>query len=153
MNYEVFFSFVVVSTTEAIWPDVLKPDESAALDFVMRVSRLSSKDLIYIENQQFLGNKDDAITEKAKKENPLLHEKMMRFLEKYNKLSKEAREYVNEGFSMAMKHVHFYGLEQYYSPEQLNEAARFVGKLKLLPILGELVKAFPDIDATPPLSD
>ncbi|RCN24726.1 hypothetical protein ANCCAN_29572 [Ancylostoma caninum] len=119
----------------------------------MRVSRMSSKDLMFIESQQFLGNKEDAIREKAKKENPPLYEKMMSFLEKYHKLSKEAREYVDEGFSMAKKHVHFYELEQYYSPEQLSEATRFVGKLKLLPIHGELVEAFPDIDAAPPLSD
>lgn len=76
-------------------------------------------------------------------------------------------------FLMAMQHTHFFYREQYYTPEQVYEATRFVshrlghlcnalvaklylrlvGGLKLLPVHAELLKTFPDIDATPPLSD
>ncbi|EYC33304.1 hypothetical protein Y032_0002g712 [Ancylostoma ceylanicum] len=96
MNYKVLFVFAVLSTTYAIWPDVLKPDESAALDFVMRISRMNIKDLKYIQNQQLWGNEEEAMREKAKNENPPLYEKMMHFLEKYHKLSEQAKKYVDD---------------------------------------------------------
>lgn len=75
---------------------------------------MTSKDLNYIGNLQFWGNDDAAVSfcptfvslvkqilplqilEKAKNEDPSLYEKMMRFLEKYNKLSQKAKNYIDE---------------------------------------------------------
>ncbi|KAL6735715.1 hypothetical protein Aduo_006129 [Ancylostoma duodenale] len=152
MNYKVFFAFAVASNSFVIWPFVSGDDENAALDFVMRITKLGFNDLVFIQTQRLWGLGDDAILEQAKYERPLLYEKMLHFFEKCNMLSLKAREYVKEGVLTAMRHAYFYNHEEYYTPEQLGEAEWFVEKLKLLPIRGELMEAFPEIeiDASPP---
>ncbi|KAL6735716.1 hypothetical protein Aduo_006130 [Ancylostoma duodenale] len=152
MCSKIFFTFAVVHAVFAIWPKEIMPGESAALDFIMRVSRLTFTDMNYIQNLQFLGNDDQAILEKAKKEDPILYEKMVRFLDKYNKLSAGASKYVDEVFHLAMEQAKWFQREQYFTPEQIAEAIKVVSRLKDLPVHAELTKVFPDIEARAPLS-
>ncbi|EYC33313.1 hypothetical protein Y032_0002g719 [Ancylostoma ceylanicum] len=151
MYSKVFFAFSLVYTAFAIWPNEIMPGESAALDFVMRVSRLTPNDLNYVQNLQFWGINDEAILEKAKSEDPILYEKMVHFLVKYNKLSKGATQYLNEVFRVAMEHAKWFQREQYFTPEQIANAIKIVGKLQGHPVHNELVKMFPDIEARAPL--
>ncbi|RCN36090.1 hypothetical protein ANCCAN_18040 [Ancylostoma caninum] len=152
MYSKVFFTFAVIHAVFAIWPKEIMPGESAALDFIMRVSRLTITDLNYIQNLEFLGKSEDAILEKAKNDDPILYEKMVHFLTKYNKLSEEADKYMNEVFRVAMEQAKWFQSEQYFTPEQIAEAIKVVGKLKDLPVHAELVKMFPDIEAPAPLA-
>ncbi|EYC33311.1 hypothetical protein Y032_0002g718 [Ancylostoma ceylanicum] len=148
MDYKVYFAFAVVSSSYGICPDVLRTDKNAALDFIMRASRMNFEDLVFIQFQKFWGLGDDAILEEAKEEKPLLYRKMVNFLERCNELSLGARKYMIEGFLMAMQHALFYHRENYYTTEQLSDAKWFVRKLKHLHFYDELVEAFPDIGGT-----
>ncbi|RCN36091.1 hypothetical protein ANCCAN_18041 [Ancylostoma caninum] len=152
MNYKLFFAFTVVPTSYAIWPFASRYDENAVLDFVMRITNISFNDMVFIQTLRTWGLGDDAILEQAKYEKPLLYEKIVNFLEKYNMLSLRARQYVKKGVLTALRHAYFYSREEYYTLEQLDEAEWFVEKLELLPIHDELVEAFPEIeiDVTPP---
>ncbi|EYC33312.1 hypothetical protein Y032_0002g718 [Ancylostoma ceylanicum] len=122
MDYKVYFAFAVVSSSYGICPDVLRTDKNAALDFIMRASRMNFEDLVFIQFQKFWGLGDDAILEEAKEEKPLLYRKMVNFLERCNELSLGARKYMIEGFLMAMQHALFYHRENYYTTEQLSDA-------------------------------
>ncbi|KAK6739249.1 hypothetical protein RB195_020977 [Necator americanus] len=151
MYHKVLYVCTFVSVSYAIWPRGIKPGESAALDLVMRVSRMTSKDLNYIRNLQFWGKNDDEILEQVRRDDPILYEKITKLRAKYVKLSSEARDYIDDVFRMAVEHTRSFNIEQYFTPEQIGEAIRLVGQYKNLPFRLELEKAFPDIDAYPPL--
>ncbi|CAJ0605431.1 unnamed protein product [Cylicocyclus nassatus] len=138
MYVPLLVAFMASVNVYAIWPRKLGPDESAALDLVMRISKMTFKELNTLLTLQAEGIKPVQATDVQRHKDPDLYRKMVVLQHNYGKLSEEAKAYVDEVFHMAMEHTRSLVANHYLKPEELDEAWKLAAKMHELKIDDEL---------------